>query len=349
MHPNFLSRHLKNDEFMRIFINIFFVFLLFVVGVNAQQSGVLAVANGQNYTVTDLDPATREAFEGLEKNLKTERTEILGELIAQMLYKDEATARKISVNKLLELEVPKRIPPPTAAEIKAVYDANKDSIGGKTLAEIRPSIVDFLWRQAYPAGLAKYIAALKLKHKIVIGKDVNTSSLLPTDVLASVNAKPITVQYFNEKGGQNLYDLRTDVYEKTFNYLDQIIFNSLISIEAKQADLSPSDLIAREVTSKMKDYSDEERESLENGFRQGLVQKYKVNFLLSEPVPFVHKISVDDDPSRGNANAPVTVVMFSDFQCPACSATHPVLQKVLSQYWRQNSLCGSRLSAYSST
>jgi protein-disulfide isomerase len=28
----------------------------------------------------------------------------------------------------------------------------------------------------------------------------------------------------------------------------------------------------------------------------------------------------------------VTVVMFSDFQCSACSATHPVLQKVLAEY-----------------
>lgn len=317
---------------MKTVINLLFVFICLVIGVNAQQNGVLAVANGQNYTVEDLDPATREEFVGLEKSLKVERTELLGDLIAQTLFKDEAKARKITVDKLLDLEIPKRIPNPTAAEIQAVYDANKQSIGDKTLAELRPNIVDFLRRQAYPAAVGKFVSALKLKHKIVIGKDVNSAKLLPTDVLATVNSKPITVQFYDEKAGQSLYDLQADVYEKTYNYLETIIFNALITLDAKKENLSPSDLIAREVTSKMRDYSDEERETLENNFRQNLVQKYSVKILLTEPTPFVHKISVDDDPSRGSATAPVTVVMFTDFQCPACSATHPVLQKVLAKY-----------------
>lgn len=165
-----------------------------------------------------------------------------------------------------------------------------------------------------------------------MGKDVNAPNLLATDVLATVNNKPITVKNYNEKAGQTLYEMRMGVYEKTYNYLDTIIFTEATGIEAKKADLSPSDLIAREVTNKMKDFSDEEREKLEADFRQSLIKKYNIKFLLKEPAPFVHKISVDDDPSQGSAAAPVTIVMFSDFQCPACSATHPVLKQVIAQY-----------------
>jgi len=34
--------------------------------------------------------------------------------------------------------------------------------------------------------------------------------------------------------------------------------------------------------------------------------------------PIITKISLDDDPVKGDPNAPVTIVEFSDFQCPFC-------------------------------
>ena len=47
--------------------------------------------------------------------------------------------------------------------------------------------------------------------------------------------------------------------------------------------------------------------------------------------PQRYQVSLEDDPVKGNANAPVTVVEFSDFQCPFCSRfftqTLPALQE----------------------
>jgi protein-disulfide isomerase len=313
------------------FALIFFV-LTFATFSFAQKEEILATANGKNYTVKDLDPPTREQYEGLAKAIAAERTELLGDQIAQILLKDEALLRKMTVEKLLEVEIGKRMTAPTAAEIKAIYDANRDQIGERTLDEVKPSIVNFLQRESYPKALTKYIGELNAKYKVVIGKDVNAPTLLATDVLATVNTKPITVKSYNEKAGPLLYEMRMEVYEKTYNYLDTIIFTEVTGIEAKKSDLTTSELIAREITNKMKDYTDEEQEKLADTWEQSLIKKYGIKFLLKEPTPFVQKISVDDDPAQGAATAPVTIVMFSDFQCPACAATHPVLKKVIAQY-----------------
>jgi protein-disulfide isomerase len=43
-------------------------------------------------------------------------------------------------------------------------------------------------------------------------------------------------------------------------------------------------------------------------------------FVRATPTPGPIKVSLDDDPSWGPANAPITMVEFSDFQCPYCGA-----------------------------
>ena len=43
-------------------------------------------------------------------------------------------------------------------------------------------------------------------------------------------------------------------------------------------------------------------------------------------------ISIEGRPVRGNERAPVTIVVFADFQCPHCAAEAPVLHKAVQQY-----------------
>ncbi len=44
------------------------------------------------------------------------------------------------------------------------------------------------------------------------------------------------------------------------------------------------------------------------------------------------KISLDDVPIKGNKKAKVTIVEYSDFQCPFCNRANPILAKVLEDY-----------------
>ena len=122
---------------------IIFCFLALTISVKAQ-SEIIATANGQNFTSQDLpsgtpeQPNVREAFERINKAIAEERTELLAEQIAGLLFKDEAIARKTTVENLIEAEMQKRIKAPTETEIKAIFDANASQVGNKTLAEIRP-------------------------------------------------------------------------------------------------------------------------------------------------------------------------------------------------------------------
>lgn len=40
----------------------------------------------------------------------------------------------------------------------------------------------------------------------------------------------------------------------------------------------------------------------------------------------------ETDHIRGNADAPITIIEYSDFQCPYCSRFHPTMQQVMSEY-----------------
>ena len=43
-------------------------------------------------------------------------------------------------------------------------------------------------------------------------------------------------------------------------------------------------------------------------------------------------VITEDDHVKGNANALITIVEYSDFECPYCSSFHPTIQQVMDDY-----------------
>lgn len=51
-----------------------------------------------------------------------------------------------------------------------------------------------------------------------------------------------------------------------------------------------------------------------------------------QPSNAKQEISTDDDPALGPEKAPITIVEFSDYQCPFCARVEPTIKKVLENY-----------------
>ena len=314
------------------FTNILAFIFFFALAVFAQKpDDVLATATGHTFRFRDLSSDMQATVAEMPAQTKKARTEILGQLLNERAIRIEAKSLNISPGRLIANEKAK-IPNPTEETIKAVYEANRTVVGDRTLEQVRKQIVSMLRSDPEQKALSALFTRLNAKYKPANGKDINAPVLAATDVVATVNGQPVTAREFEEYAKFPFEDIRFDIAELIIGDLNETVYQALVSDEAKVLKIDASTLLANEVTNKMRDFTDEERDALEGALRKRLFTKYQVKILFAGPAPIVQSISVDDDPSQGPVTAPVTIVMFSDFQCSACSATHPVLKKVMAEY-----------------
>ena len=92
--------------------------------------------------------------------------------------------------------------------------------------------------------------------------------------------------------------------------------------------LPPKESIAAQIKTHLQGQKEQEAR---NAYLDTLRTKYKAETILSEP-----RLEVAaDGPARGPATAPVTIVEFSDFECPFCARVVPTLEQVKEKYGDQ--------------
>jgi protein-disulfide isomerase len=329
--------------------------------------GTLAIVNGQTIALSDLEPQVREVVEGFDKKMPELRRDALEARINTLLFEAEAQKRKVTGDQLMDAEVNNQLKDPTDAEIQAVYNANKQQIGDATLEAVRPQIISYLRTQAAQKLADALIARLRASHQVVMGTtNVNAPNIPPATVLATVDGRPITASDFEERLKPYVYKLRREIFDAEARSLDFKINQVLLDAEAKKRNMTSENLYKAEVIDKVhqptdaevtKFYEDnkarikgdlnslrtdiadvlknQQLSRLEAEFAQRLRAGASVQVFLKEPEPPVQVISTDDDPSRGSASAPVTIVEFTDFQCPSCAAMNPVIEEALKSYGSQ--------------
>ena len=324
---------------------------------------LLAVVDGQNVTTAEIDPRVRAEVESLNDRIVEARRQVLELQINTLLLQAEASRRKVTPQQLYDVEVKRKLGEPTAAEVNNFIEANRGNISENDPDTLKKNVAAYLMGEKETRLSGELVNRLRAALPVVMGADVSAASLAPATVLATVGGKTITAAMIDERLRPMVYKLRLNTYQMEKEALDQAIYNLLLLSEASRRNLAPEELVRAEITAKThqpteaeiaKFYTenqknipgpldsvrsqifsylqDQEQQRLESALAEKLRKQANVRVLLTEPETLVQSISVDDDPTRGEANAIVTVVEFTDFQCPSCAAMQPILDDVLKSY-----------------
>jgi protein-disulfide isomerase len=178
--------------------------------------------------------------------------------------------------------------------------------------------------------------------------------------LATVAGTPIELAEVDELIKPQLLDMRSREYQLRSQAIEVLVGRTLIEKEAKARGVSPEALDQAEVVAKAVVTDAEVKTAYEKNkarfgsvaeaaaleqVRAALVQqrqterrtaytrelraRYDVRVLLE---PYRVPVELAQAPVRGNPKAAVTVIEFSDFQCPYCQRVRPTMSRLRELY-----------------
>ena len=243
--------------------------------------------------------------------------------------------------------------------VRDAFQKGEDLMKGSTELPGRSTL-----RQALCFGVLAAIAALILlpmpgaaSTEGKLASPVSSGGGGPNTVLATIGDHPVTQGEVDSKVAAQLYDLRKQA-------LDEIINNYLVQRAAKMAGLKPDEYIDRQIP-RVTDHEAEQyytqhkvqidahtgvhsfdqikprliaalQHQRDQEGQEQLFQKLRAanHITVMLTAPRVNVASAGH-PSAGAASAPVTIVEFSDFQCPFCRAAENSLKQVRQKYGDQ--------------
>lgn len=326
---------------------------------------VVAVVNAIKISKQDIDAPLSKQIDEIRKNVVEARKRELDLQINSKLLEAEAKKRGKTTTKLLEEEIVAKAVEPTEAEAQTFYDANKTKINGQ-FAELKPEIINYLRDQRQRELAKKFADSLRAAATVKIQVPVVTPPANAAErsrVLATVNGEQITSANIEDSLKPLIYSAQERAYQLRKTEVDLRINDALLEQEAQKRKVTTNALLDAEVVAKAKPVTeaeaqtfyqqnkeringefapiklqimqylqDTQKRDLQAAFAEGLRKAATLQVNLRAPEPPVYQIATDDQPAKGNSAAPVTIVEFTDFECPTCAKSQPVIERILAEY-----------------
>lgn len=321
----------------------------------------LAVVNGVAIGARDIEKATSESVRKLKQQVVESRKRELDLLVNSKLLAIESKKRGVTTTKLLEHEVIAKVKPPTQAEARAFYDQNRARIKEEFDA-VKDEIVAYLTDERQRTEAKKFADQLRAASNTVVISQTTPprNQSERAQVLATINGETISAGDVEDSLQPFIFDVQEQLYELRKNELDLNINDTLLFQEAQKRKITINALLEAEVKPKLvteaqaRAFYEENKERISGDFAQtknaivdylqqvelrlghrALVEKLRaaasIQLFLTAPESPVFRISTVDQPSLGNAGAAVTIVSFTDYQCPSCAEIHPVLEQLVKE------------------
>jgi protein-disulfide isomerase len=189
-----------------------------------------------------------------------------------------------------------------------------------------------------------------------------TASVSGVGVVAEVNGAPILASELEPKLAARLARLRQEEYEVRRQTLEELIAERLLAAEASKRKVTPEELVRQEVDAKVEAmpaaqveaiyeqnktrFAGQSREDALARIRDVLSQRAKsekraafdkqlrdaARVAIRLEVPRTPVAIPAGAPSTGPSDPKVTIVEFTDYQCPYCHRAQSVIDQVLARY-----------------